>query len=152
MALYFVQHGVALVKEEGSERSLSLDGEAGVVCVANHLKQHGVVLSGICHSGKLRAQQTAEVFSQILTVGTVTELAGMKPTDDIAVLLKNLEVDDIMFIGHLPHIEKVVSYILTGKENTAVVKFTNATVVCIEKVESEFYIDWVLNPTICQLE
>ena len=49
MALYFVQHGVALVKEEGSERSLSLDGEAGVVCVANHLKQHGVVLLSLIH-------------------------------------------------------------------------------------------------------
>ena len=111
-----------------------------------------IKIDTIFSSPALRTKQTAEVFSQILTVGTVTELAGMKPTDDIAAFLKNLEGDDIMFVGHLPHIEKVVSYILTGKENTAVVKFTNATVVCIEKVESEFYIDWVLNPTICQLE
>ena len=152
MALYFVQHGVALLKEGCSERSLSLDGETSVVCVANHLKQHGLVLSGICHSGKLRARQTAEIFAQILTVKTVTALAGMNPTDDVAAFLKNLEGDDIMFIGHLPHLEKVVSYILTGRENAAVVKFTNSTVVCIEKVEAEFYIDWILSPAICQFE
>tara|TARA_R110002111_G_scaffold131847_1_gene197057 strand:- start:76 stop:525 length:450 start_codon:yes stop_codon:yes gene_type:complete len=149
MAYYFVQHGLALSKDQDPARRLSPEGESAVMRVATHLRQHNISLSGIFHSGKTRAHQTALLFSQQLAVDNVSELTGMNPSDDVADFASALQDNDNMYIGHLPHLERVVSYLITGNENAAVVKFTNAAVVCIKQVESEFYIDWVLSPAIC---
>ena len=75
MAYYFVQHGIALAKEQDIERPLSPEGRVGVLSVAKHLKQCNISLNTICHSGKTRARQTAELFAQQLAVDSVVELA-----------------------------------------------------------------------------
>jgi len=149
MAYYFVQHGIALNKDQDPQRPLSPDGELAVTNVAKHLKRQSISLKAICHSGKTRAQQTALLFAEQLEVDNVMTLSGMNPTDDVAGFASTLQDNDSMYIGHMPHIGKLVSYLITGDENAAVVKFTNAAVVCIEQVESEFYIDWVISPAIC---
>jgi phosphohistidine phosphatase len=73
----------------------------------------------------------------------------MSPNDDVQDFANSLENDGTMFIGHLPHLAKVVSFLVTGDENSAVVKFTNAAVVCMEQDDLGFHIDWVLSPSIC---
>ena len=62
---------------------------------------------------------------------------------------KALKNDGTMFVGHLPQLGKLVSYLVVGDENSDIVKFTNAAVVCIEQDESGFYIDWLLKPSMC---
>lgn len=39
MAQYFVQHGVALSKEQDSNRPSSPEGRHGVIAMAKHLRQ-----------------------------------------------------------------------------------------------------------------
>ena len=149
MAFYFVQHGLALAKEQDPERPLSPEGKTGVLCVAKYLKQHGVSLNSICHSGKTRAQQTAALFAEALVVDSVLELLGMSPNDDVAAFASTLDGDDVMYIGHLPHIGKLVSYLVTGDENSAVVKFSNAAVICIEQDDDGYHIKWSISPEMC---
>lgn len=148
MAFYFVQHGIALAKELDPERPLSPEGKAGVLCMAKYLKQRGISLNAIPHSGKTRAKQTAALFAEALTAGNVLELAGMSPNDDVAAFASTLE-DDVMYIGHLPHIGKLVSYLVTGDENMTVVKFSNAAVVCIEQDDDGYRIKWSISPEMC---
>lgn len=62
MKLYLVQHGEALSKEQDTKRSLSEQGRREVERMANFLATAGVRVARICHSGKLRAQQTAEIL------------------------------------------------------------------------------------------
>ncbi len=149
MAYYFVQHGKALSKDEDPQRPLSTEGGLAVVNMAKYLKSHGVAVNAIFHSGKTRAQQTAAVFAEQLSVEKVQVLSGMNPTDDVTTFASTIQDNDGMYIGHLPHIGKLVSYLITGDENAAVVKFSYAAIVCVKQVESEFYIDWVLSPAIC---
>jgi phosphohistidine phosphatase len=149
MALYFVQHGVALSKEQDPDRPLSSEGEADVIGVAQRLKTQQIRPSTICHSGKKRASQTAEIFAGQLFVSDVHAYTGMGPNDDVRDFTKGLTNDGTMFIGHLPHLAKVVSFLVAGDENSAVVKFTNAAVVCLEQDDSDFYIDWMIKPSLC---
>ncbi len=149
MALYFVQHGIALSKEQDFDRPLSEEGKRDVLRVAERLKQQQIRPSTICHSGKTRARQTAEIFAEKLSVPNVQEYAGMSPNDNVQGFANSLENDGTMFIGHLPHLAKVVSFLVTGDENSSVVKFANAAVVCIEQDESGFHIDWLLKPSLC---
>ena len=146
MALYFVQHGMALTKEQNSDRPLSPQGEHDVIAVAEHLKQAGIVLKTICHSGKTRASQTAEIFAEQLGVGNVVELTGMGPNNDVTVFAETLTSDDVMYVGHLPHIGKLVSYLVTGDSTSESVKFSNAAVVCLEQGIEGYHFKLFITP------
>jgi len=54
-----------------------------------------------------------------------------------------------MYVGHLPHLEKAVSYLVAGDEKAGVVKFVNSGVVCVEKDDSGYHIGWYLVPSAC---
>jgi len=60
MALFLVQHGK---KEADPQPDLSPTGIAEVTQIAKMAKQYGIQPRCIKHSGKPRAQQTAEIFA-----------------------------------------------------------------------------------------
>ena len=115
-----------------------------------HLKKHEVVIGRICHSGKLRAQQTAEIFSDILAVINISKLNGMNPNDNPEELIKQMNEDQVMYIGHLPNLQHVVSKIVVNNENITVIKFQNSAVVCIELENNIASIKWFITPDICE--
>ena len=63
MAMYFVQHGLALTKEENLDRALSAEGREEVECISAHLRKAGVTVKIVCHSGKTRARETAQILA-----------------------------------------------------------------------------------------
>ena len=149
--MYFVQHGVALAKEIDPDRPLSADGRKEVECISAHLRKMGVAVRYIYHSGKTRAKETAQVFADQIGDGSVHERSGMAPTDSAEAFASLLEADNAMYVGHLPHMEKLVSYLTTGDEDRSVVKFANGAVVCVEKDVTRFHIEWYLRPSMCNV-
>jgi phosphohistidine phosphatase len=132
MPVYLVQHGLALSEEVDPSRPLSSDGRKEVECIAAHLRKVGVAVRKICHSGKTRAKETAQIFAEQIGYGNLWEVSGMNPNDNAMEFSASLE-DNTMYVGHLPHLAKLVSYLLTGDEDTGVVKVVNAGVLCLEK-------------------
>ena len=65
MKLYLVQHGEAKSKDEDEKRPLTDQGRQGVERVAAFLKGAGVETKRVIHSGKLRAEQTAEILANL---------------------------------------------------------------------------------------
>jgi phosphohistidine phosphatase SixA len=63
MRLYLVQHGDAVPERLDPERPLSASGRREVQAVARLLADTGVRAAHVVHSGKLRAQQTAELLA-----------------------------------------------------------------------------------------
>jgi phosphohistidine phosphatase len=63
MDLYLMQHGQATTETEDPERPLTDAGRAAVQRVAKRARAADVRISGCLHSGKLRAEQTAQVAS-----------------------------------------------------------------------------------------
>ncbi len=147
--LYFVQHGIAQSKDVDPKRPLSDAGSEQVQRVAAYLKAHNIVIRKICHSGKLRAAQTAALFSEVLAVDQVSELSGMNPNDNPSELIEQISEDAVMYIGHLPHIQKTAAEIITNKSDHPVLKFQNSAVVCIELDQGAGRIKWFITPEMC---
>jgi phosphohistidine phosphatase len=144
--LYFVQHGLAVSKNDNPERPLSEDGIRQTRAIASQLLSSNIPVSGIYHSGKLRAKQTAEIFASILNINKLAAVEHLSPNDDVSLFSQQLNTDQVLYVGHLPHLEKLVSSLVTGKDSPSVLKFKNSAVVCLEKNDSLYHISWYLTP------
>jgi phosphohistidine phosphatase len=70
MQLYLVQHGKAKPEEEDAERRLTENGIRDVQRVDDFLRGTGVSVDAISHSGKPRAQQSAELLANTVAAPT----------------------------------------------------------------------------------
>ncbi len=79
-------------------------------------------VDAIHHSGKLRAQQTAEIFSEHLDAQAVPA-TGLAPNDDVAEIAKSIESEPggIMLVGHLPFLERLAALLIAGNAESSVV-------------------------------
>ena len=149
MKLYLVQHGEAVSKEEDPERPLSAKGKKDVMKLAACLKAAGQRVDLVLHSGKLRAMQTADILAEaILVEGAIEVREGLKPNDTVQDLLLDEHNKDTMLVGHLPFMARMVSYLVTGKDEPAIVNYQPGSIVCLEKDEEEeiWQIQWMLRP------
>ena len=152
MALYLVQHGKSLSKDIDPNQSLSPEGIDETKRIADVAANYGIKISQIKHSGKTRAHKTAEIFASALNpTGDIMEVSGLKPLDDVSTFAAAIEPDEnTMLVGHLPFMERMASYLITGSTDKPVFKFQNSGIVCLNKdPDSESWvIVWTLMPNI----
>ena len=149
MNLYLVQHGEAKSKMEDPMRPLSDHGTELVRRVAAWSEQAQLPIDQIRHSGKKRAEQTAELFAERLKpAGGVITISGIGPTDDVRPIANviNLEERDIMLVGHLPFLNCLASQLVIGDPSKPLLKFRNAGIVCLSRDEGEWLISWTVVP------
>ncbi len=150
MKLYLAQHGKAKSKEEDPERSLTDEGAREVEAVGKFLKKAGVKVEKIFHSGKRRAQQTAEIFGRFLSA-QVEKTDGLEPLADIAVWAEKVQKleEDVMLVGHLPHLSKLANYLISGNPDLDALVFRFGGVICLERDEGgKWRVLWVVRPEI----
>lgn len=152
MRVYLMQHGKPVPKEKDPDRPLSDQGKRGVENVAHFLKKAGVKVEEAFHSGKTRAEQTAEIMvSKVNPELEAQQRPGLSPLDDvkeIASQIKGAE-RDLLIAGHLPHLGKLASLLVAGDEAVPVVKFEQGGVVCLEKDEKgRWSVAWMVVPEI----
>jgi phosphohistidine phosphatase len=148
MPLYLVQHGLAASREEDPERALTAAGREEVERVARAVAAVGVRPGSILHSGKTRARETAEILAAHLRPADgVQAVAGLDPRDEPRRMCERVaEADDLMLVGHLPHLSRLASLLLAGRPEPEVVAFRNAGVLCLERREGRFALRWILAP------
>jgi len=150
MHAYLVQHGKAKSAEEDPNRGLSDDGREEVTRIAEFLEDLRITISLIHHSGKLRAEETAHILAtSIRCTAGPCQTEGLNPPDDPAATANFLNVytDDILIVGHLPHLERLTSLLLTGNPDRRPVQFRNSGVVCLEKDQSgRWSVVWAIVP------
>jgi phosphohistidine phosphatase len=147
MAIYLARHGEALSVEKNPERPLSKEGRYEIEKIAELLKKQDLKIGQIIHSGKKRAEETAQIFSSKIGDGKISSIKELSPNDNVESFWKNVQSnDDIMYVGHLPFMEKLVSYIITGDKNDTIVKIKTAGVICLEKGQDIWYIKWAISP------
>ena len=144
--IYFAQHGLAIDKTEDPERSLSAEGISQTEAVAHQLKVASIPVSCIFHSGKRRAQQTAEIFASTLSTPASTAIHGMSPMDSCEILKNNLNTNHALYVGHLPHLEKFVTLLVTRKEAPNILQFKNSSLVCLGHNNETFAVQWHITP------
>ena len=149
MKAYFVQHAAALSEEEDPKRPLSEDGRSQVQATAKFAKEAGVQLGRIWHSGKTRAQQTAEVLAEHLKPSLgVRSSEELGPVDNPREWAGRLvEMDhDVMLVGHLPYMERITSILLVGDPERTVIDCHNAGIICLEYDQDEWTVQWIVIP------
>jgi phosphohistidine phosphatase len=152
MFLYLVQHAEANKEEVDPSRSLSEKGFQDIKKMASYLSQLNVKVHNIFHSNKLRAKQTAEALSEALKPAKgITEVDGLAPLDDPKIWAERLKdvSEDVILVGHLPHLGKLASLLLSGDANRSIVSFKMAGVVCLNRDEEGVWaLQWMLTPYI----
>jgi len=150
MAIFLVQHGISLTKNQDPEKGLSEKGRFDTLKIAEVAKSYKIPVSKIVHSGKKRAAQTAVIFNETLEIKNPCEqIDKLNPLDDVKVFSNGIEsLSNVMVVGHLPFMEKLVSYLTTNSEDLRVYKFQNSGIVCLDYEDGTWFIKWTLNPNI----
>jgi phosphohistidine phosphatase len=152
MALFLVQHGHSLPKDKDPKKGLSKEGITETKRIAEVAKGYNVHVSSITHSGKTRARQTAEIIESILKPeGGIKESTGLNPMDDVTAFADKIDsTANRMLVGHLPFMERMTSYLITGSMGKPVFKFQNSGIVCLDKYPATpfWVIKWALVPNI----
>ena len=152
MAFYIVQHGLSLTKDLDPEKGLSPQGIQEVNRIAQVARQYGVTVGCILHSGKKRARQTADLLAEVFKPAQgLQDIAGIKPMDDVESFAAGVDFSaNVMVVGHLPFLERLISYLIIGRLSPTIFKLQNGGIVCLDRIENADtpVIKWALMPTV----
>ena len=151
MRLYLSQHAQALSKKENSLRPISDQGREDVVRTGGFLSLfERPKPTRIVHANKLRAEQTAQMFAEAWGCDCTEENADLSPHSDPSIWASRLlEVhEDIMLVGHLPHLSRLAGLLLCDNADRQVIRFRNAGVSCLERTENQWSLCWQIHPTL----
>jgi phosphohistidine phosphatase len=151
MKLYLARHGDYTLNTNGLD-VLTERGVEDITRIAKWLKPLNLQVANIFHSGKNRAQQTAGLLAEGFSSDQPpASRTGLNPDDDVSGLLSELGDfgDNMLVVGHLPFLDKLVSQLLTGGEDKIIVNFQTGTLACLSQIDQvRWAIDWVVTPEV----
>lgn len=152
MLTYLVQHAESRPKEEDPARDLSAQGLEDITKVVNFLGQLNLPVKKIFHSGKTRALSTARILAKSLQPPAGVEAAtGLAPLDDPAAWADRIAgaEEEIMLVGHLPHLDRLAAFLITGDQEKSVINFKMGGVLCVKRLaEDRWSVEWLVIPEI----
>jgi phosphohistidine phosphatase len=155
MELFLVRHGHAATKDQDPARPLTDAGADVVRQMATIAARSGVMVDEIRHSGKLRAQQTAEILAEALEPPRgVNAVPGLEPESDVGPVAEMLGETEqrLMLVGHLPFLGRLVGRLVAGNADVPVVRFGTASIVRLVYERGAWSVDWAMKPDVaCQV-
>jgi phosphohistidine phosphatase len=150
MFLYLVQHAESKRTEEDPERDLTERGRMDIENVAHHMKRLNVQVTQIFQSGKTRAQTTANVLAwHLKPPAGVFKAPGLAPLDDPKIWADRIAPldEDILLVGHLPHLGKLAALLMTGDQEKQVINFQMGGAVRLRRMAADQWaVDWMILP------
>jgi phosphohistidine phosphatase len=151
MFLYIFRHGDAKPEREDPQRGLSDRGREEVTAICVVFSRISPQIEEIWHSGKTRAQQTADILAAGLKIEErVHPRSGLNPNDPLPPLVEELERRErnLAIVGHLPQLGKLISVLLLGSEQE-LLDLPSAGLVCLERTGDSWRLNWFLTPEFC---
>ncbi len=150
MKLYLVQHGEARARDVDPERPLTERGRADVERLAGFLARAGIRVTRVIHSGKRRAEQTATCLAGAVAPGLMAEAVDFLEPDG-APSAHDWDAEggkgDLLVVGHLPYLGRLVSQRVIGDPAKPVVAFRPGSILCLELAEGEGWrVAWMIRP------
>ena len=149
LRLYIAHHGDAVGPHENPMRPLSTRGQQQVAELAGEAAAGEAKPLIIWHSGKLRARQTADAYRQACNpLAQFTAARGLLPDDPPAWIADRLLLEDgeVMVVGHMPHLPRLLRLLLSGDADAATIEFPPNGVVCLEEQVGVWSERWRLSP------
>ncbi len=137
MRMWLIQHGKAFSKEEDPDRPLTAAGRDDVARTAARLGALAARPTAVWHSGKTRARETAQIVARALGVADTEPHPELAPLADPSWLVDQIAArsEDLAVCGHLPHLARVTSRLVAGRDEPSVARFHQGGVVCLERTE-----------------
>lgn len=152
MKLYLVRHGDAVASDVDPERPLSETGRQQVARMAALLSARGVRVARVLHSGKARAQETAAALAAAVAPDATPEARdGLSPNDPVAPLAEASAAwhEDTLVAGHMPHLARLASLLLAGRDVPSSFDFEPAATACLERDEAGAWaLVWFVGPSL----
>ena len=150
MRIYLTQHGLAVPKDVDPERPLSDRGREDVGRLGDFLASVGVRVEQVFHSGKARAEQTAELLARaLLPAGRPQGRPGLAPNDPVEPLASEIEswFADTLLVGHLPFLGRLASLLLASDADRSTLAFQPGSLACLERDRNGHWaLVWMLRP------
>lgn len=149
MRLYLVQHADAVSKDTHPLRPLSDKGQADAKAMAAFLHGAEVRVDQVVHSGKLRAEETANALSKTVWPGQTPEAFDAIAPNDPTEHLMNAALTaggDLMVVGHMPFMGRMAARCLTGSEDGTQVDYEPGAVLCLERAGESWTLQWFVKP------
>ena len=149
MYLYLIRHAQAKPNEEDPQHGITKNGERVTEQMADYFKRFKPRVREIWHSGKLRARQTADIMaSSIGLKEKLIEKPGLAPMDNVLKIKEQLTAldDNLMIVGHLPHLARLSSVLLLGDQEAGLIHFVNSAIVCLEREGGQWQLAWMVGP------
>ena len=146
MKLYIVQHGQAATKQENPLRPLTEQGIYDIQQLATELDARGIAPQHVFHSGKERAQQTAQIIaSEIGKASVCKQVDGVAPNDDAAAFASYIKpfADDVLIVSHLPFVQNLCDALL-GEGGLDDFEFSPGRLVCIDIEGHQPKLGWTI--------
>lgn len=146
MKLYLVQHADAVSKDTHPLRPLSEQGGRDVAKMAAFLNGAEISVGRVVHSGKLRAEETANALAKVVWQGEMPDaMDGIDPKDatDVLYAMAQTVDHDLMVVGHMPFMGAMASRCLKGAD----VLYEPGSVLCLERKGDGWVLDWFVKPT-----
>ena len=147
--IYIAHHGDAVGPHENPMRPLSEAGHQQVADLAREAAARQAKPRLIWHSGKLRARQTAEAYWRACNpLAQFTAARGLLPDDPPDWIAERLLTEDgeVMVVGHMPHLPRLLRLLLTGNADAGAFAFPAHGLVCVEHVAGTWTERWRLAP------
>ena len=149
-----VRHGDAIDKAIDPARPLSPDGRRRAANSACCLDALELPIAEVRHSGKLRAEQTAEIFAEHLGVTSeqIRRVDGIAPNDDVEPVAIELEAErkSVLLAGHLPFMGRLASRLLSGDRDRLVTRFADAAALVLANDHGKWALVALITPELGQ--
>lgn len=148
MKIYFARHGTA-ESQAATDPDLAPSGRDEVLRVAAFLGEQNLEIETIFHSGKKRAEETARLLGEHIAPRCPVEgKVGLKPNDPVLPLIQEVETleNPVLFVGHLPFIDRFLSCLLLGEETLGFIDFAAGSVSCLQRESGAWQLAWHVTP------
>jgi phosphohistidine phosphatase len=133
MRLYLVQHADAVAASVDPERPLSPAGRKTASSLAAACARYRLEAAEVIHSGKARAQETAEAIAEACNL-EARAVSGLDPLDPVQPFAREcLSLHTTIVVGHLPFLERLAALLLAGREDPPVLAFQRGGMACLER-------------------
>jgi phosphohistidine phosphatase len=154
MNLYVVRHGKAAKGGKDRLRPLTRRGIRETHAAAEFLKRLRAQPEAIWHSDRVRAIETARILEALHPKDGVIQQKNMGPDDSVGPLIRLIDrtASDVMIVGHLPHLGKLVAKLVDAKKSDEILRFPPSTVVILTDQERKWSIEAVIPPSVFRIE
>jgi phosphohistidine phosphatase len=150
MKIFIMRHGEATQVGSDTTRALTVKGRQDALKVARFLKTAQIPIGAVWHSTKVRAFETAQVFTEVYGNQLATEpKSGLDSNDPVDDFIRDLEQDapeGLLIVGHLPFVDHLVGALTTGGKAVPV-SFRTGTLAALQGgFDSGFGLEWLVRP------